>query len=365
MARGDSPTEQWLQAQQQFFQAWTDMANGTDSADTVSQTNLWVDGLDTWLKNLAPALSPDAKQIIDKCVGISKGYFSMAEQISKSAVSGKDSLEVVNKWFEQLKTGLQQQSAQFSPPHNQAVNDVLSQWMSPATSWQKIVAPMLPPQYSHWQTGTAGAPTFTAGDAGTEWDQWLNMPGIGFFREAQEAQQKSIKLAVDHQRANAKFCEAFVRVSIESIQAFQHKLQAQVTDPENQSPPTSLREMYDQWVEVSEEYYAEFAMSEEYQALYGDMVNRLMALKKHLGEQADEMLDSMNLPSRREIDTLQMRQQQLRREGRALRSEIAEIKSTLAKINSAPKKKASAKKTTAKRKSTGPSKPKSGAGIQS
>ena len=40
--------------------------------------------------------------------------------------------------------------------------------------------------------------------------------------------------------------------------------------------PKSLRELYDLWVEVSEEHYAEFAMSEEYQALYGDMVNKLM-----------------------------------------------------------------------------------------
>ena len=121
-------------------------------------------------------------------------------------------------------------------------------------------------------------------------------------------------------------------------------------------------------------------MSSEYQELYGDMVKRLMILRKHYNEITDDMLAAMNLPNRREIDTMQERQQQTRRENIALKRELAEIRSLLAAGSkkaaarpavkkaakgktasakkAAPRKKASASKSV---KSTASSKAKSGA----
>jgi regulator of replication initiation timing len=149
-----------------------------------------------------------------------------------------------------------------------------------------------------------------------------------------------------------------------------------------ESTPKSLRQLYDLWVEVSEEHYAEFAMSEEYQALYGDMVNRLMVMKKHYHEMTDDLLRSLNLPNTREVDTMQHRLQQLRRENIELRREIGEIKAMLKRpaaktaapqaetqtasppAKQAPAKKAAAKKATAKKAAAKKkaSKPKSTAG---
>jgi U3 small nucleolar ribonucleoprotein component len=100
---------------------------------------------------------------------------------------------------------------------------------------------------------------------------------------------------------------------------------------------------------ISEEHYAEFAMGEEYQALYGDMVNRLMIMRRHYGEIADDYLRTMNLPNTREIDTMQERLQQVRRDNFALKKEIREIKAMLKQMNSRPEpaaKKAPAVKAT-------------------
>ena len=94
-----------------------------------------------------------------------------------------------------------------------------------------------------------------------------------------------------------------------------------------------MRELYDLWVEVSEEHYAEFAMGEEYQELYGDMVNRLMIMRRHYSEIADDFLRAMNLPNTREIDTMQERLQQVRRENFALKKEIKAIKAMLTQMN--------------------------------
>ena len=115
-----------------------------------------------------------------------------------------------------------------------------------------------------------------------------------------------------------------------------------------ETAPKSLRELYDLWVEVSEEHYAEFAMSEEYQELYGDMVNRLMIMKKHYSEITDDMLRAFNLPNTREVDTMQQRLQQLRRENFQLRKELAEIRSMLQELRVAPAAKAPAPKAAKK-----------------
>jgi hypothetical protein len=63
------------------------------------------------------------------------------------------------------------------------------------------------------------------------------------------------------------------------------------------------------------------------------MVNRLMALKKHYSEITDDLLKTMNLPARSEIDTMQQRLQQLRRENFTLKKEVGEIRSMLEKID--------------------------------
>jgi class III poly(R)-hydroxyalkanoic acid synthase PhaE subunit len=173
------------------------------------------------------------------------------------------------------------------------------------------------------------------------------MPGIGFFRESQEKQQAGIKLATEYQQANHLFNQSFLRVSIESLQTLQ-KLIPDLNDGKDSQAPSTLRGIYDLWVEVSEASYADFAMSEEYQILYGDMVNRLMKLKKHHSEMLDDTMASMNLPTRKEIDTMQERLQQTRRDNNALRRELKEIRAMLAAKNPLVKK-ASVKKAAVKK----------------
>ncbi len=58
----------------------------------------------------------------------------------------------------------------------------------------------------------------------------------------------------------------------------------------------------------------------------------LMIMKKHYSEITDDFLRAMNLPNTREVDTMQQRLQQVRRENIELRKEIKEIRSILQTI---------------------------------
>jgi len=322
---------QWLKAQQQFVDAWSDMAKSGVPGNG-SQTDLWAQGFDLWRKASGMQAQPDIQQAMDKCMDMGKEYFAMAEQISKSMSAGTQPVEAINQWMEQLKSSLQQLGAMPGFDGN-GINNFMKQWFNPTTSWQQMAATLAPMNQGAWQQMPGmHASSFNLGEMIDPLGTVLEAPSVGYFREPQEKQQKGIQLALEYHQANHAFNQAFLRVAIESIQDFQGRL----VSLDAGAAPKSLRELYDLWVEVSEEHYAKFAMGEEYQELYGDMVNRLMIMKKHYSEIADDMLRAMNLPNTREVDTMQERLQQLRRENIMLKKEVREIRSMLQQLADRP-----------------------------
>jgi class III poly(R)-hydroxyalkanoic acid synthase PhaE subunit len=260
-----------------------------------------------------------------------KEYFALAEQVSKGMSEGANPVEAINQWMEQLKQSLQQFGG-MPGFDGSGVNDFMKQWFTPTNSWQQMAATLTPMNQAAWQMPGMNTSVFNMGESIAPLGKVLSSPGIGYFREPQEKQQQGMQLAIEYHQSNFAFNQAFLRVAIESIQGFQ----ARLLKLETGSAPKSLRELYDMWVEVSEKHYAEFAMSEEYQELYGDMVNRLMILKKHYSEITDDFLRAMNLPNTREVDTMQQRLQQLRRENIQLRKDVKEIKSMLQQSSTKP-----------------------------
>ena len=358
MTDNNAWTDEWLKAQQKFVESWSEMGEGRGESEPNEQASLWANGLEMWRKTYPYPYptQPETDQVINKCLEVGKGYFAMAEQIGRQVSSGGKPEDVVQQWIEQLKTSLQQHTDHWSAMQHQASNDFMSQWMGPSASWQKIAAAMMPmqmPSSSHASRGM--------GEDFEQLNQFLSMPGVGFLRESQEKQQVGAKLAMEYQQANNQFNQAFLRVSIESLQTFL-KLLTELNNDEESRAASTLRGIYDLWVEVSEASYADFAMSEEYQTLYGDMVNRLMKLKKHHSEMLDDTMTSLNLPSRKEIDTMQERLQQTRRDNRALRRELREIREMLAVKKpsikkSAMKKSVPIKKAAIKKPAPGKKKP--------
>jgi class III poly(R)-hydroxyalkanoic acid synthase PhaE subunit len=279
MSESNPWANQWFKAQQQFVDAWSDMAESGSSSGQKSQADLWAQSFDLWRKASGGQTQPDIQQAINKCVDMGREYFTMAEQVSKGMSAGASPVDAVNQWMEQLKQSLQPFGAM--PDFNGGgVNDFMKQWFSPAQSWQQMATTMMPMNQAAWQMPGMGSPSFNMGEAIDPMGKILSSPGIGYFREPQEKQQKGIQLGLEYQEANNAFNQAFMKVSLESIQDYQSRL----LKMDAGKAPKTLRELYDLWVEISEEHYAVFAMSEEYQTLYGDMVNRLMILKKHYAQ---------------------------------------------------------------------------------
>jgi predicted flap endonuclease-1-like 5' DNA nuclease len=158
----------------------------------------------------------------------------------------------------------------------------------------------------------------------------LSVPGLGYTREQQERFQELARHLLGYHDALRAYKLAFAKTALASLNEVQARMQSL---HEKGEKIESLRALYDMWVDASEAAYGEFAMSDEYQVVYGDLVNALMQVRQDMNELAEQQYRQMNIPTRSEIDTMQRRQQENRRESRLLRREVAELRALVEKMS--------------------------------
>jgi hypothetical protein len=98
------------------------------------------------------------------------------------------------------------------------------------------------------------------------------------------------------------------------MQRLQDKL-AQHAEPGRQIE--SLKALYDLWVDASEEAYAEIALTDEFRAAYGGMVNTQMQVRQLQQKYTEALCLQLGIPTRSEVASLGKRLQAVRRELRA------------------------------------------------
>jgi len=142
-------------------------------------------------------------------------------------------------------------------------------------------------------------------------DKFLSVPGIGYTKESQEQVQEGIRLWNDYQRTANEYIHAISKVGLDALEAMRFRI---LEMAEKGEVINSLREIYDLWVDSNEKAYAAYVYTDEYSEIYGRMTNALMAVKKHSSNTVDEMLASLNMPTRKTVNAMLERQQELRRE---------------------------------------------------
>lgn len=305
----------WLEAQQGYWKAWSDLAQHGMKAPEAPK-NPWAEGINQWWQAVSPMAPASGRDVFDKVMGVSRDYFSLAEQLMSGASGKKDiGMEAVNGWLESMQK-------MWSAPNlfgaNNPAKGFNTFWDLPMDTWQRLAANLVPMPGDFTQ---AYHPEGT-GAVRDQVNRFLSIPALGYTRESQEQFQILAQRQMDYGAATQAYQMAFGKLGAETARKFQESLQARTRQDK---PISSLRELYDQWVETSEAAYAAFVMTEEYQKLYGHLVNSLLALKQQMARMVDQTLEAMHMPTHAEIATLQCRQQELRRENLRLRKEITDI----------------------------------------
>jgi polyhydroxyalkanoate synthase subunit PhaE len=283
--------EAWVDANRRYWEAWGSVLRETQDSVAGSARAPWAESLEQWFKLMAPPMPPTSRDIFERLTEQAAAFQQFGEQLSATLTQ-----------FGGSSDGL----AAF--------------WKLPLDTWSRTVssASLFPGDFleSHkpdvWNTLAEGFQR--------NLERFLSVPALGYTREAQEEGRELIRLALEYQRALQTYTATFQSIVPDSLTRLQQRL------AQREEPVTTLRALYDLWVDTSEEVYLELVATEDHAQAYGRMVNALMALKNHGRNLVDEIVGALGMPTRKGLNTLQRRQQELRREIVGLRRELEEAR---------------------------------------
>lgn len=318
--RSDDWINQWMQAQQNFWQSWTEMARqagmmpsgGTSSSGIPADHNFWSQGLENWWKAVSPATPEPVNEMFQRVMEISRQFTRFAEQ-GYMASQDRDSREFISDWLNSMEEMFTTWIGQLSGGNQANLPDWLGLRKDMLASWDQFASQLT----SGFDFTRIDMPGLLKGKE--ELDRILNIPAFGQWREHQYQLQQIARCAIEYQEADLAFKLAFAKVGLKGVEKLRQRLEEMIANGEKTE---TFRELYDLWVDVNEEVYGEFAMTDEYQVIYGDLTNSLMALRKEINVVNEKMHKAMNIPTRSEVNTINMRLQEQRRETRRLRAEL-------------------------------------------
>lgn len=333
----------WFQAQQQYWDAWFqgqrqffEQQNAANPA--AGLPGQWETFFREWQNLTTGNKVPGADNYSQFFTQAGKGFLDMMEQFcqSNATTAPEDTLKAWTDNMQKFWGSILQQNTQ--PFDAAAQFKSFSETFTAAgpAFWGDLFKNPVPGQ-SH--------PHNAAGFLLDPFGFYVSMPGVGYTREKQEHINLLYRLWIDYEGQMRKYNIEMTKVGLQALQQFQTYI---TTPPEGAKPLESLKDIYIKFVDISEDVYAEFALSDEYTQMYGDVVNALTAYKKQLHEIADDVMEQVNLPNRQEVDSVHKRVHELRRENIQLRKDIEELKAAVG-LKAKPKAAAAAKPAAAKK----------------
>lgn len=316
---------EWIEANQRYWDAWISLwppsaESGSPSSRTAEMP--WAEAMERWWRLTSPPTPPGSRELIDRLLEQGKTFLRFGEELTASMARAGGAFQSQDEWQRALRTIAESWRAGFGQPAGDA--GFATFWNLPFDTWSRTAstASVFPGDFleSH-KPETWGR---FADGLHRNMERFLSVPALGYTREVQEQGQEMVRLALEYQRALQAYGMAFRELGMETLSRLQKRLTERA---ERQDPVTSLRGLYDLWVDCSEEAYLELVSTDSYAEVYGRMVNALMALKHHGRNLVDEVVGAMGLPTRHGLSTLQQRQQELRREVVALHRELAAMRS--------------------------------------
>ena len=276
----------WLQNQKQYMDAWSSFNQFMPNSS--SAIHPMVEAMNSWWKSAAPSLSGQNQDFYSKMMQQGQAFYFMGEQFSKLLEGMNETKKQTDEWqtvlndqFGSMKSMLEDsqtlQSAFPTLPFLQA--DLHKDYL-------KVIEMM------------------------SAADKYSSIPGVGSNRESLEQIQEGVRLMGEYQQVSHEFNILMNKVSVEALEVMRLMI---IEMAEHGEEINSLGEIYNLWVDCNEKAYAEYVYTDEYSELYGRLSNALMEVKQHYGKVIDQMLSRLNLPTKKGVNTMLKRQQEMKR----------------------------------------------------
>lgn len=296
---------------EQFFRGMADM--GAAMGLKQNATPPWGEALEQWSK-LCGGQATQHSAMFEQLLDQAKSYFGVLQNLfeQKGKLPGADDLRKLVGDF--AGRFIQQ--------------DPMQQWWSKVQPMLGALLPELPKDF---------------GDDALR--KILSAPAFGYAREHQERLQGFARAALDFQAAQRGYQQLIAKSLEGAVSVMQSKL-ADAAEPGGK-PLQTPRQVYDLLIDALEEAYAEVALSAEFRAAYGQLVDAQMRLKSHVNKEVELLTGQLGMPTRTEIDASHRKVAELKRALRsrtdgaasadvaALKAEVASLKQELAALKAA------------------------------
>lgn len=283
----------WQSMQKQFFSAWTDAARGGAAPSMPVH-----EGFDAWLKLFNNRDS--GNEMLDKVVGGAKQFADFMQGVIGQLATTRPEFSSAGG----IREALEKAFAGFAPNGNPVLDALRSVNSEGARGledsfreFMKMVQPI-------------------ESDARS----WMSLPAFGYSRESQERKQAMLKALADYNDQNTRYNTLMFKASRLGLDKFESKL-AERSEPGREI--TSMRGLYDVYIDAAEEGYAEVALSDEFREVYGELVNAQMRVRQAVQSEVEHTSAGLGMPVRSELDTVHQRLHELRRRVAELEEKLA------------------------------------------
>jgi polyhydroxyalkanoate synthase subunit PhaE len=316
----------WVESQQKFWDAWLQMTQTTLQANPSAPnlTSSWTNAMEQWWKAAGTAFPTETsnQDFMGNLLEQGQCFVKMSEEMFRFWNGQTEATQWQDFWQQRIADFNTLFSQPTSPEAVKAMSGLLPCFELPFTTWNRMISSSSLFPGDWLQAFIPGGIPKTTMELHDTVGKFLATPAIGYHRESQEQLQRAAQLALNYQRTLQEYAAFHGKLTITVWERLAKSVMARAQEGKSIN---SLRELYDLWVDSAEEAHMEFAMTSEFADIYGRMVNALMALKHHSQNMVDEMATAMNLPTRKGMESLQYRQQELSRTVKILHREAEDV----------------------------------------
>ena len=268
----------WEALNQQFWKTWS---SGVPNAATPAPGKLpWHEGLEQWSRLFAG--SGEQGEVVERMLAGARQFATFAQSAAQGAGA--------NPW----------NAASMQPPGGASA----------------FANPMLDAMRALSGAGSTGFEDLAAQTQRMleplkkEMASFSSLPAFGSNREQQERAQTLAASLTGYQEWFGRYQGLMLQASKRAYELMEGKL-AERSEPGREI--STLRGLYDVWIDAAEEGYAEVALSPDFRKVYGELVNAQMRVRKHVNDAAERNTRTLGMPTRTEVNSVHARLVEVRR----------------------------------------------------
>lgn len=277
----------------QYWGAWGEALRAASGQPAVpAGMQGWHDAVDWWSK-LAHGGRSEANDLVERFNSQARQWFGQMQQVA-AQFAGQDNgaAQIADAWKKSLGAAGENPFPEIFRSMRGHGQQGLDQWIEDASPYLDAMR--------------------------REGVSWLSLPAFGLNREHHERLQALARAQVDYQEKNAAYNALMAKSGQRAFELFEEKL-GEREEPGRQL--ASARALFDLWIDAAEEAYAEVALSQEFRAVYGALVNAQMRLRNGIQKEVELACGMFGMPTRSEMDAAHRKVAELERQLRRMRAE--------------------------------------------